>query len=244
MDIKNDAKKMVEEFNSKDLPYKLEIVPSKEDNEEYIVAKWKWMDATYFNGIKVTNEIKEFVTYVKLRKDGTYTWFDSKNESESSIGITGTNISSNVFYGKSWEYKKVIVLGKDNQINKSGLVSFELKTSSIHKPIEEWLNNNGYKKRTMSFSEQKKEIISSMDPKLMTTIGIMSIIAGATFIISAIYILASYKSGPMIGTINGVEKVLDSSDIVTFLALFGGIGIIVLTFGILFLKLFIPKLKK
>lgn len=146
-DIKADARKMVEEFNSKDLPYTLEIINSDKADEETVVAKWKWMDATYFGGLDITKEIQEFATYVKLEGNGKYKWFDSTQEFKASIGAKGINLSGNAFYGKKWEYKKVIVLGKDNKINKAGLVNFELKTSSIHKPIDEWLKNNGYKKR-------------------------------------------------------------------------------------------------
>ena len=43
-----DMQRMVDHFNSQDLPYKMEIVTESISGEQYVVARWKWMDATYF----------------------------------------------------------------------------------------------------------------------------------------------------------------------------------------------------
>ena len=247
-DAKSDARKMVEEINSENLPFTLEIINIEETNEEYVVAKWKWMDATYFSGVSITSEIKEFRTYVKLDNNGRYRWFDSTEEINQSLGIGGYNFTGTSFYGKQWNFSKVIVLGKNNETNEKGIVQFKLNTATIHKPIKEWLKNHNYKKRHATLKEHITGFKMSMNPITCTVTGIIFTILGSACAITGGVLIFKALNGESltIKTIkNGIETVNNSiSGTITFGTFFALFGSFFLLMGIPLLVMFIPILKK
>ena len=244
-DILNDANRMIQDFNNQDLPYQLELVQDEHTNINegiFVVAKWKWMDATYFSGISITNEIKDFAVYVKLEPKGDYIWFDSKEEYNLSVNPNNISSEASSFYGKTWSYHKEIVLGKDNQLNKTGLVSFTLNTKSIHQPIEEWLYKNGYKKRKITLKEHANNYAKSQDSTINKIIGCMFTIGGSIFTVIGLVSLIKSFLGDTAGWTSGNGTPATAGDLMIMGLIFSFIGITLLIIGIILLNLF--KIKK
>ena len=241
VDVNADAIRMVEEFNSKKLPYYLEIVNLDGIDEKFIVARWKWMDATYFGGISITNEIKEFATYIKLDSDGTYRWFDTENAIYSKFSPTEISAGGSSFYGKSWRYNKTIVLGKDNDTNNTGIVKFSLNTKTIHKPIEEWLKNNNYKKRKTTFKEHVESFKASQNPVLGSIVGLGFSFGGIIFFIVGLIFIINGLTGNYITIHTNNTDVISKGSTISFGAFFSLLSLPFLIMGIPLTKMFLPK---
>ncbi len=247
-----DMQRMVDYFNSQDLPYKMEIVTEGISAEQYVVARWKWMDAAYFTGVSVTKEIQEFAVYYKLEPDGKYRYFDSADNLIARAGMAdgrrGASVAAEAFYGKRIEYKKTVVLGRNNLNGKEGLVGFVLKSGSIHKPVKEWLEKNGYKKRRTTFKEHINGLRVSVNPVVSTVTGcVFSIVGtvfstiGATFLVKGL--LGDAIELTVTKTVNGIkttEKIKSATGTMIFGGCFGGIGLIFLIIGIVILCIHLP----
>ena len=119
-------------LNKPDKPWEVTIT------NDSIVAKWKWMDATFFSPNEITNEVKEYSYIVTLTDKGKWTEKDITSEKEQNI---------NVGEGKSI----TIGFGKNNDSNESGIVKFKYDTSIIKNEIKNYLQECGYKKKGLFF---------------------------------------------------------------------------------------------
>ncbi len=255
-DIAADMQRMVDHFNSQDLPYKMEIVTEGVNGDQYVVARWKWMDAAYFTGVSVTKEIQEFAVYYKLEPDGKYRYFDSADNLIARAGMAdgrrGASVAAEAFYGKRIEYKKTVVLGKNNLNGKEGLVGFVLKSGSIHKPVKEWLEKNGYKKRRTTLKEHINGLRVSVNPLIATIVGSGFFIAGSVFSgIGVNFLLmgmrgesVEVKIKKIIDGIEHIEIVNSPEETKIFGEIMGSIGLILLLFAITILCIHLPVLKK
>ena len=108
-------------LNKPDKPWEVTIT------NDSIVAKWKWMDATFFAPNEITNEVKEYSYIVTLTDKGKWTEKDIISES-ITIGF-----------------------GKNNDSNESGIVRFKYDTSNIKNEIKNYLQECGYKKKSLFF---------------------------------------------------------------------------------------------
>jgi len=250
--VATDMQRMVDHFNSQNLPYKMEIVTEGISAEQYVVARWKWMDAAYFFGISVTKEIQEFAVYYKLEPDGKYRYFDSADNLIARAGTIegrkGASVAAEAFYGKRFEYKKTIVLGKNNLNGKEGLVGFELKSISIHRPVKEWLEKNGYKKRRTTFKEHINGLRVSISPTIASVTGCIFALVGTVFTALGASLFVKGLLGDSIEitvsrTINGIKQteIVNSSTGTMILGgCFGGFGLIFLILGSVMLCIHLP----
>ena len=114
---------------------------------DYVSAKWRWMDATFFSLTDVTDEIKEFEFIVHLKDNGK--WKEEVKDISHSINI-GTNIGGSFSVNKNLGSKKEFHLnygiGHDNKNDKSGLIKSEMNSDDVIKPIREYLESKGWKK--------------------------------------------------------------------------------------------------
>ena len=255
-DVTADMQRMVDHFNSQDLPYEMEIVNEGISGDQYVVARWKWMDAAYFTGVSVTKEIQEFAVYYKLEPDGKYRYFDSADNLIARAGMAegrrGAAVAAEAFYGKRIEYKKTVVLGKNNLIGKEGLVGFELKSESIHKPVKEWLRTNGYKKRRITLKEHINGLRVSVNPKVASAVGCVFSVVGTIFsTLGSTFFVKGLLGGSIeltvTKTVNGIKKteiVNSPKGTMIFGGCFGGVGLFFLILGIIMLCIHVPVLIK
>ena len=115
----------------------------------FIVARWKWMDATFFAPTEVSNAVKEYTFKVALDDKGKYKEIDKVEESSARGGFgrgkAGFGSSSSTFVGKTSRKSIEFGLGKNNQTGEVGLVGFKLDTSEVKKSIREYLASCGWK---------------------------------------------------------------------------------------------------
>ena len=113
-----------------------------------IVARWKWMDATFFALTEITNEVKEYTFTVKLDDKGKYKELDRAEESSASARMSGGKLgfggSSSTFMGKTGRKSIQFGLGKNNQTGEIGIVGFQFDTGTVKKPIRDYMAANGW----------------------------------------------------------------------------------------------------
>jgi len=115
-----------------------------------IVARWKWMDATFFAPTEVNEKTKNFTFTVTLDEKGKWKEIDNTEEKEKGIklndGKIGFGSSSSTFKGKTTQKSFEFGLGKDNKTGEVGLVGFKFDTSIVKQPIRDYLTSCGWKK--------------------------------------------------------------------------------------------------
>ena len=255
-DVAADMQKMVDFFNSQDLPYKMEIVNEGISGDQYVVARWKWMDATYFTGVSITKEIQEFAVYYKLEADGRYRYFDSADNLIARTGMAdgrrGASVAAEAFYGKRIEYKKTVVLGRNNLDGKEGLVGFVLNSKSIHKPVKEWLEKNGYKKRRTTLKEHINGLRVSINPLISTIVGSGFFIVGSVFFSIGINFFlmgmcgesVEVKTKKIIDGIEHIEIANSPEETMIFGEIMGSLGLVFLLIAITILCIHLPVLTR
>jgi len=130
-------------LNKPDKPWEVTV----EDNT--IVARWKWMDASFFSPVQVTQAVKEYTFKVVLDDKGKYKEIDNVEKSSSGVGFGGGKIgfggSSSTFVGKTSQKSFDFGLGKNNQTGEIGLIGFKFDTSEVKKPVREYMDSCGWK---------------------------------------------------------------------------------------------------
>ena len=116
-----------------------------------IVARWNWMDATWFAPEQVTEEVKDYTFEVTLKDNGKFKELDTLAEkatgiSASSDGKVGFGFSSSTFKGKATQKSFSFGIGADNKEDKVGLIGYKLDTDAVKKPVRAYLESCGWKK--------------------------------------------------------------------------------------------------
>lgn len=115
-----------------------------------IVARWKWMDATFFAPHEVNDETRQFTFTVTLTDKGTWKEIDKTEEKASNVKMSGGKLSfgssSNTFVGKTNQKSISFGVGKNNQTGETGIVGFKFNTTTVKEPIRDYLVACGWKK--------------------------------------------------------------------------------------------------
>jgi len=131
-------------LNQPDRPWEVSV------QGDSIIARWKWMDATFFGPGQVTNEAKAYTFTVTLSDKGKWKENDKtqikKTKARMGGGKLSFGASSGSFSGKSTQKSFQFGAGKNNQTGEAGIVSFSFDTSKVKKPIREYLESCGWKK--------------------------------------------------------------------------------------------------
>lgn len=127
-------------LNKPDQPWEVAV------ENDCIVARWKWMDATFFSPGKVSSEAKNYVFTVTLKDNGKWKELDKVASTSGSLSAGGAKISASGFVGKSSQKSIEIGFGKNKQSEDSGIIGFRLDTSIVKKPIRDYLKACGWKK--------------------------------------------------------------------------------------------------
>ena len=115
-----------------------------------IVARWRWMDATFFAPHEVTDETRSFTFTVTLSENGKWKELDVTEKKSSGIKMSGGSIgfgsSSSTFKGKTNQKSFSLGVGKNNQTGQTGLIGFKFDTTSVKQPIRDYLTSQGWRK--------------------------------------------------------------------------------------------------
>jgi len=115
-----------------------------------IVARWKWMDATWFALHEVTKEVKEYTFTISLDNKGKYKELDYTQEKAKGISMNKGNLgfgtSMNTFKGSKSQKSFSFGIGQDNQADKVGFISFKFDTNNVKQPMRAYLESCGWKK--------------------------------------------------------------------------------------------------
>jgi len=115
-----------------------------------IVARWKWMDATFFAPHEVSDETRQFTFTVMLSDKGTWKELDKVESKSSGVkmggGKVGFGSSSSSFVGKTNQKSFQFGAGKNNQTGQAGVVGFKFNTTAVKQPIRDYLTYYGWKK--------------------------------------------------------------------------------------------------
>ena len=115
-----------------------------------IVARWKWMDATFFSPHEINDETRAFTFTVTLYDNGTYREIDVIENKSSGVKMSGGKLSfgssSSSFKGKTNKKSFSFGAGQNNQTGQAGLVGFKFNTTSVKQPVRDYLFSCGWKK--------------------------------------------------------------------------------------------------
>lgn len=128
------------ELNKPDQPWEVTV------EEDSIVARWKWMDATFFSPGKVSSETRNYSFIVTLRENGKWKEMDRTSSKSAFVSGTGAKFSASGFVGKTSQKSIEISFGKNKQTEESGIIGFIFDTSLVKKPIRDYLKACGWKK--------------------------------------------------------------------------------------------------
>lgn len=134
-------------LNKSDRPWEVTITNNS------IVARWKWMDETFFAPNEITNEVKEYNYTVTLTDKGKWIEKDNTIEIEKNInfGEGKLEFGSSNFSGYTVGKSITIGFGKNNDSGKIGIQKFKYDTSIIKNEIKNYLQECGYKKKGLFF---------------------------------------------------------------------------------------------
>lgn len=131
-------------LNREDRPWQVTV------EGDSIVARWKWMDATFFAPKEVTEEAKEYSFTVILNDKGKWKEVDQSEQKSAGVSMGGGKLSiggsSQKFIGKTTQKSFEFGVGANKQTGEAGLVGFKLDTSQVKKPIRDYLAGCGWKK--------------------------------------------------------------------------------------------------
>lgn len=115
-----------------------------------IVARWKWMDATFFSPHEVTKEVKDYSFAVILGDNGKWKEIDTTQNKSAGIKMNGGKVSlgasSQNFIGKTSQKSFSFGTGVNNQTGEAGLIKFKFDTSLVKSPVRAYLEGCGWKK--------------------------------------------------------------------------------------------------
>ncbi|MCL1896888.1 MAG: zinc ribbon domain-containing protein [Clostridiales bacterium] len=130
-------------LNRADRPWEVAI------EGDSIVARWKWMDATFFSLHEINDETKQFTFVVTLSDKRTWKELDKTKQKSGGVKMSGGKLSfgssSNSFRGKTNQKSFQLGLGKDNQTGEAGLIGFKFNTSDVKQPVRDYLISCGWK---------------------------------------------------------------------------------------------------
>ena len=131
-------------LNKEDQPWEVTV----EGNS--IVARWCWMNATFFAVAEVDNKVKDYKFTVTLDDKGKYKELDNSKEKQSTVGMKNGKLSfgssSNSFSGHKNQKSFSLGVGKDNQSGEVGIIKNVFDTDLVKKPIRAYLEQCGWKK--------------------------------------------------------------------------------------------------
>jgi len=127
-------------LNRPDQPWEVTV------EDDSIIARWRWMDGTFFAPTAVTQEVRDFIFTVTLKDDGRWKERDNKKERALTIGLGGVSGQFGTFSGKATEKATEFRLGVNNQTGEAGVVGFKFDTALIKQPIRDYLTACGWKK--------------------------------------------------------------------------------------------------
>jgi len=114
-----------------------------------IIARWKWMDATFFAPHEVNDETRQFTFIVTLTDNRTWKELDKTQNKTSGVKMSGGKLSfgssSHSFSGKSNQKSFSFGAGKNNQTGEAGLIAFKFNTTDVKKPVRDYLTACGWK---------------------------------------------------------------------------------------------------
>jgi len=115
-----------------------------------LVARWKWMDATFFAPHEVNAETRDYTFTVTLSDKGTWKELDKSEDKAAGVQMSGGKLSfgasSSTFIGKQTRKSFEFGLGQNNQTGQAGLIGFKFDTTAVKQPIREYLTACGWKK--------------------------------------------------------------------------------------------------
>jgi hypothetical protein len=115
-----------------------------------LVARWKWMDATFFAPHEVTAETRDYTFTAILSDKGTWKEVDKSEDKAAGVGMSGGKLSfgasSNTFIGKQNKKSFEFGVGQNNQTGQAGLIGFKFDTTAVKQPIRDYLTACGWKK--------------------------------------------------------------------------------------------------
>ena len=115
-----------------------------------IVARWKWMDATFFSPHEINEQTKAFTYTVTLNNNGKYTETDRSDNKSAGVkaggGKVGFGSSSSTFIGNSSQKSIQFGVGQNNRTGETGLIGFKFDTAAVKTPIRDYLTACGWKK--------------------------------------------------------------------------------------------------
>lgn len=134
-------------LNKEEQPWEVSI------EGDSIIAKWKWMDASFFGPSEVTDETKEFFFKVTLKDNGKWNETDYKEENKTNVDLKNGKVSfgTSSFQGTSVGKSFQIGLGQNKQTGETGIIKFKFDTSIIKEPIRQYLKDCGWKKAGLFF---------------------------------------------------------------------------------------------
>ena len=134
-------------LNKPDQPWQITVEGDK------IIARWKWMDASFFAPHEVSNETRDYTFTVILSNNGTWHEVDYTENRSAGVkvkdGKVGFGTSSNMFVGKKTQKSFEFGAGKNNQTGETGLIGFKFDTTMLKEPVRTYLTNYGWKKAGM-----------------------------------------------------------------------------------------------
>ena len=134
-------------LNRPDIPWQVTV------EGDSIVARWKWMDATFFAPHEVTNETRDYSFTVTLTDNRTWKELDSSEDKKAGAGMSGGKLSlgssSNTFIGKQNTKSFQLGVGQNNQTGQAGIVAFKFDTTQVKNAVRGYLASRGWKKAGM-----------------------------------------------------------------------------------------------
>jgi len=119
-----------------------------------IVARWKWMDATFFAPTEINDETRNYSFTVTLDNKGKWKELDRKEEKASSVSLNSNGglsfgTSKSGFKGKTTQKSFEFGVGKNNQTGEVGIIGFKFDTALVKNSIRDYLTYCGWKKAGM-----------------------------------------------------------------------------------------------
>ena len=134
-------------LNRADLPWAVTV------EGDSIIARWKWMDATFFAPHEINDETRQFTFIVTLTDQRTWKELDKTENKSSGVKMSGGKLSfgssSNSFTGKTNQKSYSFGAGKNNQTGEAGIIGFKFNTTDVKQPVRDYLTSCGWKKAGM-----------------------------------------------------------------------------------------------
>ena len=131
-------------LNKADQPWEVTI----EGNS--IVARWKWMDATFFAPTEINDETRNYSFTVILDNKGKWKEIDQTEQKSTSVSMGGGGLSfgssKSTFKCKTTQKSFQFGLGQDNQTGQVGFIGFKFDTTLVKNAVRGYLTHCGWKK--------------------------------------------------------------------------------------------------